>query len=71
LLRLLWRNRRSVPSLLLGRPENQSTSWGIPLRCSERCIGNNPIPRWLSTRGSSRSLSFLLSMMCYDAIFLS
>jgi hypothetical protein len=49
LLRLLRRNRRSVPSLLLGRPENQSTSWGIPLRCSERCIGNNPIPRWLST----------------------
>jgi hypothetical protein len=71
LLRLLQRNRRSVPSLLLGRPENQSTSWGISLRCSGRCVRNNPVPRWLSTRGSSRVLPLFLSMMCHDAIFLS
>jgi hypothetical protein len=70
LLWLLRRNGRSVPSLLLGQPENQSTSWGIPLRCSERCVGNNPIPRWLSIRGSSRGLSLFLSIMRYDAIFL-
>jgi hypothetical protein len=71
--RLLWllrRNGRSIPSLLLGQPENQSTNWGIPLWCSKWCIWNNPIPRWLSTRGSSRVLSLFLSIMRYDAIFL-
>jgi hypothetical protein len=68
---LLRRNGRSIPSLLLGWPENQSTRWGILPWCSERRVGNNPIPRWLSTRGSSRSLPLFLSMMCHDAIFLS
>jgi hypothetical protein len=71
LLCLLRGYRRSVPSLLLGWPKNQSTRWGIPLGCFGRCIGNNPIPRWLSTRGSSRVLPLLLGIMCYDAIFLS
>jgi hypothetical protein len=42
---LLRRNGRSIPSLLLGWPENQSARWGIPLRCSEWGIGNNPLPR--------------------------
>jgi hypothetical protein len=70
LLWLLRRYRGSIPSLLLGRPENQSAKWGIPLWLSNLCIRNNPIPRWLNTRGSSRSLSFLLNMMCQDTILL-
>jgi hypothetical protein len=45
LLRLLWRHWRSISSLLLGWPEDKSTRWGIPLRCSELYIRNNPIPR--------------------------
>jgi hypothetical protein len=70
LLQLLWRYRGSIPSLLLGWPENQSAKRGIPLWCSDLCIRNNPIPRWLSTQGSSRNLSFLLSTMCQDTILL-
>jgi hypothetical protein len=71
LLCLLRGYRRSVPSLLLRRPENQSTHWGIALWCFGWRIGNNPIPRWLSTRGSSRVLPLFLGVMRHDAIFLS
>jgi hypothetical protein len=42
-LRLLRRHGRSISSLLLGRAENKSARWGIPLRCSELCVGNNTI----------------------------
>jgi hypothetical protein len=45
LLRLLRRHWRSIPSLLLGRAENQSARWGILLRCSDMCVGNHTIPR--------------------------
>jgi hypothetical protein len=69
---LRWSRRhwRSIPSLLLRRAENQSARWGIPLRRSELRIRNNSIPRWLNTRGSGRSLPFLLGMMCHDIVFL-
>jgi hypothetical protein len=46
--RLLWllrRYGRSIPSLLLGQPENQSANRGIPLWRSDLCVGNNSIPR--------------------------
>jgi hypothetical protein len=43
LLFLLWRCRRSISSLLLGRPKNQSTKRGIPLWCSYLGVRNNPI----------------------------
>jgi hypothetical protein len=70
LLRLLRRHWRSVSSLLLGRAENKSARWGILLRRSGRCIPNKSIPRWLSTCGSSRSLSLLFGMVYRDAILL-
>jgi hypothetical protein len=45
LLRLLRKHWRSIPSLLLGWAENESAKWGIPLRRSDLCVGNNTIPR--------------------------
>jgi hypothetical protein len=71
LLCLLRGHRRSKPSLLLRRPKNQSTRWGIPLWCSGRRIGNNPIPRWLSARGSSRVLPLFLGIVRHNTILLS
>jgi hypothetical protein len=71
LLCLLRGHRRSKPSLLLRRPKNQSTRWGIALWCSGRRIGNNPIPRWLSARGSSRVLPLFLGIVRHNTIFLS
>jgi hypothetical protein len=71
LLCLLRGHRRSEPSLLLRRPKNQSSRRGIALWYSGRRIGNNPIPRWLSTRGPSRVLPLLLGIMRHNAVFLS
>jgi hypothetical protein len=71
LLCLLWWHRRSELPLLLRRPKNQSSRRGITLWCSGRRIGNNPIPRWLRTRGSSRVLPLLLGGMRHNAVFLS
>jgi hypothetical protein len=71
LLCLLQGHRRSEPSLLLRRPKNQSTRRSIALWCSGRRIGNNPIPRWLGTRGPSRVLPLLLGIMCHNTVFLS
>jgi hypothetical protein len=71
LLCLLRGHRRSEPSLLLRRPKNQSSRWSIALWCPGRRIGNNPIPRWLSTRGSTRVLPLLLRRMRHNAVFLS
>jgi hypothetical protein len=70
LLWLLWRYTRSIPSLLLRWPENQSAKWSIPLWRSRWCILNKSIPRWLSTRGSSGNPSFLFGTVCHDAILL-
>jgi hypothetical protein len=69
-LRLLQRHWRSISSLLLGRAENKSARWGIPLWFSGRCIPNKSIPRWLNTRGSSGNPSFLFGTVCRDAILL-
>jgi hypothetical protein len=61
---LLRRYGRSIPSLLLRRPQHQSAKWSIPLWRSRRCILNKSIPRWLNTRRSSGNSSFLFSTMC-------
>jgi hypothetical protein len=71
--RLLWllrRYGRSIPSLLLRRPENQSAKWSIPLWHSRRCILNKSIPRGLNARGSSGNPSLLFGTVCRDAILL-
>jgi hypothetical protein len=65
-----WRHWRSIPSLLLRWAENQSARCDILLLCSELRVRNNSIPWWLNTRGSSRSLPFLLGTMCHDTVFL-
>jgi hypothetical protein len=70
LLLLLWRCRRSIASLLLRRPKNQSTKRGISLRCSYLGVRNDPISWWLSTWGSRRGLSFLFRTVCHDTILL-
>jgi hypothetical protein len=70
LLRLLRRYGRSIPSLLLRRPKNQSAKWSIPRWRSRRCILNKSIPRGLSTRGSSGNPSFLFGTVCRDGILL-
>jgi hypothetical protein len=70
LLLLLRRCRRSISSLLLGRPKNQSAKWGIPLWCSYLGVRNDPISWWLSTQGSRGGLSFLVSTMRYNTVLL-
>jgi hypothetical protein len=62
---------RSIPSLLLRRPENQSAKRSIPLWCSRQCILNKSIPRGLNARGSSGNPSLLFGTVCHDAILLS
>jgi hypothetical protein len=71
LLWLLRRYGRSIPSLLLRRPENQSAKLSIPLWRSRRCILNESILRGLNARGSSGNPSLLFGTVCHDAIFLS
>jgi hypothetical protein len=71
LLWLLRRYGRSIPSLFLRRPENQSAKRSIPLWCSRRCILNESIPRGLNARGSSGNPSLLFGTVCRDAILLS
>jgi hypothetical protein len=71
LLWLLRRYGRSIPSLLLRWPENQSAKRNIPLWRSRRCILNKSIPRGLNADGSSRNLSLLFGTVCRDAILLS
>jgi hypothetical protein len=69
--RLLWllrRYGRSIASLLLRQPENQSAKWSIPMWCSRRCILNKSIPRGLHARGSSGNPSLLFGTVCRDAI---
>jgi hypothetical protein len=71
--RLLWllrRYGRSIPSLLLRWPENQSAKRSIPLWCSRWCILNKSIPRGLNARGSSGNPSLLFGTVCRDAILL-
>jgi hypothetical protein len=72
--RLLWllrRYGRSIPSLLLRQPENQSAKRSIPLWRSRRCILNESIPRGLNARGSGGNLSLLFGTVCRDAILLT
>jgi hypothetical protein len=71
LLWLLRRYGRSISSLLLRRPENQSAKRSIPLWRSRRCILNESIPRGLNAHGSSGNLSLLFGTMCRDRILLS
>jgi hypothetical protein len=68
---LLQRHGRSIPSLLLRRPENQSAKRSIPLWRSWRCILNKSIPRGLNARVSSGNPALLFSTVCRDAILLS
>ena len=70
LLRLL-KNWGSESSLLLRRPENKPTHWGISLWSSWWSILHQMIPWWLSTRGSRWCLLLLLSTVRGDTIFLS
>ena len=65
---LLLRHMRSSCSLPLGWPENPSafrffSRWRISLWGPGNCILHQTIPRRLRTRGSSRCLPLLLSMM--------
>jgi hypothetical protein len=71
LLWLLWRYGRSISSLLLRRPKNQSAKRSIPLWGSGRCILNESIPRGLNARGSSGNPTFLFGTVCRDTILLS
>jgi hypothetical protein len=72
--RLLWLLRtygRSISSLLLRRPKNQSVKRSIPLCRSRRCILNKSIPRGLNTHGSNGNPALLFGTVCRDAILLS
>jgi hypothetical protein len=71
LLWLLRRYGRSIPSLLLRRPENQSAKWSIPLWRSGQCILNKSIPRGLNARGSSGNPALLFGTVCRDTILLN
>ena len=70
LVRLL-KGWRSESSLLLRRPKNKPTRWGISLWSSWWSILHQMIPRWLWTRGSHWCLSLLLDAVHGDTIFLS
>jgi hypothetical protein len=71
LLWLLQRYGKSISSLLLRRPENQSAKWSIPLWRSRWCTLNESISRGLNTCGSSGNPSLLFGTVCCNAILLS
>src|SRR6185503_2332392 len=70
LLLLLLRHWRSESSLLLRRPKDKPTHWGISLWRPWWSILHQAIPRWLGTRGSRWCLPLFLSTMCSNTIFL-
>ena len=70
LLRLL-KDWWSESSLLLRRPKNKPTHWGISLWSSWWSILHQTILWWLSTRGSRWCLSLLLGAVRGDTVFLS